>query len=218
MTHTRTLPAAVVAHAMYTASHDVTPLAQPTRIALADYREYVYTEFMRGENFSASVLASYAAMSRELRKQWAMLIEIVDVEFCDEDPTPLTASGAPSYRAFVNEVESTGKLRVYRSTGKHPILDNRADGVLHNNRMETMNSIFRAVHDFFGHLASGGHFGWAGETAAYYSHAAMFSVDARLALFNETVAQQCYYAIVKDFLPEDRAVAFLPAVFSPPMA
>jgi hypothetical protein len=113
----------------------------------------------------------------------------------------------------VREVKATQHLRVFRSTGDHAILDSVS--ILHNGRKETMNSIFRAVHDFYGHLASGGHFGWNGETTAYYSHASMFTEDARQALFCETVAQQCYYAIHNDFAPQ-RCVTFNPADFAAP--
>jgi hypothetical protein len=55
------------------------------------------------------------------------------------------------------------------------------------------------VHDYFGHLASGGEFSWLGETRAYFSHAAMFSDKAKRALFSETVGQQCWYAIHNDY-------------------
>jgi hypothetical protein len=209
------LPLAVTVHDAYVASHDHTPIAEPANVDRATYQECVYVQYAQELDWTISVMESYDTFTAELLEQWNLLTSIMRVEFCDDDPTPLSASGAPNYRKFLAEVTRTGTLRVYRSTGKHPVLDART--VWHAGRAETINSVFRAVHDFFGHLASGGHFGWTGETQAYYSHAAMFSVKARLALFNETVAQQCYYATVGDFVPEDRAVYFEDYWFNPPI-
>lgn len=211
-----TLDLAAITHDAYVRSHNHAPM--PTSAwngTLAAYQQSVYVQYTQELDWTIAVMESYDALVCELLEQWQIVRTLMRVTFHDDDPTPIGKNGAPNYRKMLREVKETGELRVYRSTGKHPVLDGRE--VWHNGRMETMNSIFRAVHDFFGHLASGGHFGWQGETLAYYSHAVMFSATARLALFNETVAQQCYYATQNDFIGEDRAVFFEDFWLNPPM-
>lgn len=56
----------------------------------------------------------------------------------------------------------------------------------------TFNTVFRAVHDFYGHYATGHGFGEVGETIAWLAHRAMYSAAARPALFNETIAQSAW--------------------------
>jgi hypothetical protein len=71
------------------------------------------------------------------------------------------------------------------------------------------NTVFRAVHDWFGHYHGRRcGFGEKGEALAWLKHRAMFfNPDARLALFNETIAQSAWvYA--------NRGVAG-PMVFAP---
>ena len=57
---------------------------------------------------------------------------------------------------------------------------------------QTVNDIFRAVHDIFGHAAEGYQFGPRGEEGAYRSHAVMFSPLARRAMGTETRAQNSW--------------------------
>lgn len=175
---------------------------------LATYQGNVAAIYQRqvatGETLPKDMRLPYLEFVRTLRKQWQAMIESgVNVEFCDDDPTTLDESGRISSARFFQEYRDTGILRVYRSQGDS-ILDNEETyGVVwHKNRVESMNSIFRAVHDYMGHFASGAGFGWKGETTAYYSHAETFNVTARKALFSETVGQQAYYAVYKDYAPQ----------------
>lgn len=56
----------------------------------------------------------------------------------------------------------------------------------------TMNDLFRAVHDFYGHSKSGVGFRAAGEENAYQTHAGMYSPEARAALASETRGQNSW--------------------------
>jgi hypothetical protein len=56
----------------------------------------------------------------------------------------------------------------------------------------SVNDVFRAVHDFFGHAKSGHQFGPTGEYNAWREHAAMFSEAAQPALAAETLAQNAW--------------------------
>jgi hypothetical protein len=71
-----------------------------------------------------------------------------------------------------------GRLLVYATgEGEHPLM------TAHEN------DLFRAVHDCFGHCATGRTFDRHGEEAAYRSHAEMYSPLARRALATETRGQ-----------------------------
>ncbi len=53
------------------------------------------------------------------------------------------------------------------------------------------NMKFRFVHDIFGHVMTGAHFGHVGEEMAYRCHYQMFDYIARKALATETRGQNC---------------------------
>lgn len=210
----RTNETAVQTRCAYIAEHGTTPVGTPSSGDLAEYQRTISLAYEQAPTVDANIVDAYQALASECLTQFdALLASGMRVMFHDDDPTP-TINGRPSFKRLIEDVQATSTLHVYRSQGDHAILD--AMTTAHEGRVETLNSIFRAVHDFFGHLASGGHFGWEGETAAYYSHAAMFSMDARQALFSETVAQQCYYAVHHDFAPQ-KCVMFPASVQNPPI-
>lgn len=55
------------------------------------------------------------------------------------------------------------------------------------------NDLVRTVHDLFGHVMFGAGFGLSGELKAAYCHLALHSEDAQRVLFNEQVAQICWF-------------------------
>lgn len=57
---------------------------------------------------------------------------------------------------------------------------------------QTVNDIFRAIHDIFGHAKEGHSFGPRGEENAWRQHARMFTPLARQAMTNETRAQNSW--------------------------
>lgn len=195
----------------------------PMAVDLWVYQSGVAVDFADAPDIDSHIVESYKWFMHECAAQFTiMILEGVTVEFFDDDPTPMMADrpGVPDFRRFVDEYRETGVLRVFRSqVGEHPLLAGDGDWsirVWHDGRSETMNSIFRAVHDWYGHLASGGFFNWKGETTAYYSHARMFSAKARPALFSETVAQQCWYAVHRDYAPQ-KCVYYGPEWHNPPL-
>lgn len=56
----------------------------------------------------------------------------------------------------------------------------------------SVNNVFRAVHDFFGHAKEGYQFGPKGEFNAWRAHSDMYSPDAQGALASETLAQNSW--------------------------
>lgn len=200
----------------YLAFHDIhPPLLTPAKQELGSYQRELSAAYEGRDDTDTDVARGcYAALAWECWQQFVALTKVVKVSFHDTDPTPLGTHGGPSYAKIKREVQETNQLRIFRSSGDHDILDRMI--YTHNGRAETGNSIFRAVHDFFGHLATGGYFNWAGETAAYYSHAAMFSANARKALFSETVMQQCFFAVHHDYAPQKCVIIRSPGELQPP--
>jgi hypothetical protein len=77
----------------------------------------------------------------------------------------------------------------------------------------SINSMFRACHDYYGHFRTRSPFEtFEGELRAYEAHKRMFSPEAQAALYSETIAQLCYHSAFGEFVPEQKCV-FLPIRF-----
>jgi hypothetical protein len=126
---------------------------------------------MRSAPEALSVRRAYQAFILETLAQYRHLERYgVRVQVTRDDPYPTTA-------ALVAEVRR-GRLLVYATgEGEHPLMTAEE------------NDLFRAVHDCFGHCATGRTFDRHGEEAAYRSHAEMYSPLARRALATETRGQ-----------------------------
>lgn len=120
---------------------------------------------------------SYDALAGEVEAQFDYMTKElgIKVEFVDADPYK------NSKEMFADV--STGVLKVLKtsSTSPHPYLSNE------------QNDMFRAVHDFFGHAATGRGFGQDGEESAWVHHSQMFTETARGALTTETRGQNSWY-------------------------
>ena len=118
----------------------------------------------------------------------------VTVEVTKEDPYAKAAD--------MMKDANQGRFKVFStaSTGEHPFFSNDE------------NDMFRAVHDYFGHAATGRGFDPHGEEAAFRSHFAMFSPRARPAMATETRGQNSVlnYGDKKGAFPEQK-VATLPS-------
>lgn len=160
-------------------------IAQPP----ADVYGRVYFDPILGAAIADAFLAApvrderaygaYAAFCRETVRQFHFLVGRPEfgglgltVRVVDEDPYPDAAAMVADIRAR--------RLLVFSSAASenpHPYL---SDGE---------NDMFRAVHDAFGHAASGRGFDRHGEEAAWLKHAAMYSPRARRAMTTETRGQ-----------------------------
>jgi hypothetical protein len=150
---------------------------------------------------------AYAAFCRETVRQYHFLVGRVEfgglgvaVRFVDEDPYA-------DVESMVDDVRQR-RLDVWASAASatpHPYL---SDGE---------NDMFRAVHDVFGHAASGRGFDRHGEEAAWLKHSTMYSSLAGCALATETRGQNCarVYHYAEGRFPEQKAV-LLPRRFSDP--
>jgi hypothetical protein len=116
---------------------------------------------------------SYRALAGEVKQQFDfMTSKGIKVEFVSYDPYRTA-------KMMTADVEA-GTIKVMKTavTGSHTFFTDQE------------NDMFRAVHDVFGHAATGRGFDRHGERAAYVSHSEMFkSRGAIRALATETEAQ-----------------------------
>ncbi|MFF4810996.1 hypothetical protein ACFY03_22565 [Micromonospora chersina] len=161
--------------------------------------------YMAAPSCDERAFAAYAAFSQETVRQYHFLIGRVEfgglgltVRVVDEDPYT-------DVEALVADLESR-RLKVWASA---------ASGNPHPYLSDGENDMFRAVHDAFGHAASGRGFDRHGEEAAWVKHGAMYSPLARRAMTTETRGQNCaqIFQYGGSQFPEQKA-ALLPHVFS----
>lgn len=150
----------------------------------------------RGANIDTSTRVAYNDLVRQTGQQLgAMQHAGIKVEYLSKadiisrglDPAGLNPY--PNARAQRDSVSRTGKLMIasisdYPSSW-HPLLDSSKGGTYDQ---------FRAVHDYFGHVAAGTGFDRHGEFQAYLHHASMFHGPARQAAASELHVENSFLA------------------------
>jgi hypothetical protein len=143
-----------------------------------------------------AAVPAYQRLREEVNEQYDHLTNRmgVRVQVVDHDPYP-------DHRALVEDLNRNKRLQVLstRSTGGHPVFSDEE------------NDRFRAVHDAFGHAATGRPFDRHGEEAAWRKHAAMFSPEARAAMTTETRGQNSSLIMNGNFAKQK--VGLLPEEF-----
>ena len=141
-----------------------------------------YNELVSAPN-DPLVKRAYASMVKEAREHYEYMTKElgIKIEFVDYDP--YNVKGVPNSANMIKDVLENKRLLVRSSKidPPHPLMSNEE------------NDIFRAVHEFFGHAASGSTFRASGEEAAWVSHSSMFSPEARRAMTTETRGQNSFY-------------------------
>lgn len=173
------VPAAAAGAARYASDMG---LVRPNRFdnVLVNYPQgrRIAQEYEAAPSFDQAAVPHYKAMAEETKRQFDFLTAPktrgglgVDVSVSDTDP----------YKRAADMMTDAGnnRFRVLSTaqTGGHPYFT------------DDENDMFRAVHDYFGHAATGRGFDPHGEEAAFRSHYAMFSPDARPAMATETRGQ-----------------------------
>lgn len=138
-------------------------------------------------------IPAYKALRSEIRQQFDYLTKTLGVKVVVTKTDPY-----PDVDAMMRDIQENGRLKVMSTatTGSHPFFSNRE------------NDMFRAVHDYFGHAATGRDFSRHGERAAYLSHVSMMkSKDSIRALFTETEMQNAALIATKSFQEQKVALA-----------
>lgn len=154
---------------------DVRALPQPERKRIADL--YDEAEDMSADEIQQEAREAYEALVEEVDQQFEMLTKElgVKVEFVDDDPYE-------NFYEMLDDYQKNKRLKILKTsvTGGHPFMT------------DEQNDKFRAVHDAFGHLATGRGFDRHGEEAAYQAHKSMFSNTAVKAAATELRGQNAF--------------------------
>jgi hypothetical protein len=148
------------------------------------------------------VKAAYDAMIRETMAQYqAAKAAGFKAEFWDPEKERDPYEASP--RLAIEDVNKNHHMYVFptyfgygskkfsaEDVQKNPLLAD--SGERWNGYPVTVNDIFRAVHDYFGHAKEGVGFRHDGEENAWRSHASMYSPLARLAMTSETRGQNSW--------------------------
>jgi hypothetical protein len=131
------------------------------------------------QNYDQLTEAAYNALGDKVTRQFDQLPVSMRYHFGEgEYATP---------SAMMGDVLGSGNLNVYRGGDPHPFLS-RIDPATGLNQ----NEMFRAVHDFYGHVPHGATFRPGGEELAYASHAGMMDPLEQMALMSETRGQNSW--------------------------
>lgn len=154
---------------------------QPRAGRIAD----AYDQLPVDDSQNPTVRHAYSALADEIRAQWAHAVA-GGMQFI-----PWTKEGQPYATSveMVNDVRDRQRLAFFTGGNPHPLLDVRDATTGH-----TLNDMFRAIHDYYGHAAGGYGFGPRGEENAWIAHSQMFSREARKALTTETRGQNSWRA------------------------
>jgi len=165
----------------------------------------IASDYLKAPSYDKAAEPSYRALAEETSRQFDFMTKSrrkggmgMDVEVTKHDPYQ-KPSGAPDPAGMMKDVQEHNRIKVLstESTGGHPFLSN------------DQNDQFRAVHDVFGHSATGRAFDPHGEEAAFRSHYAMFSPKARPAMASETRGQNAannYGGLPKGSFVEQKVV------------
>lgn len=134
-----------------------------------------------------AALPHYHAMLKEVGDQYDFMTNRLGIRVQPVDYDPYAHVGE-----MMADINGNRTLKVLGThiTGGHPVFGNEG------------NDKFRAVHDFFGHAATGRDFDRHGEHATYLAHARMFSPHAVPALTNETLGQNSSLILNGHFGPQ----------------
>lgn len=135
--------------------------------------------------------AAFTDMARQVHSQYHHLTRTmgVHVEPVDHDPYA-------NHQEMAHDLDTNRRLKVLstKATGPHGFFD------------DATNDKFRAVHDAFGHAATGRGFDRHGEEAAWAAHSKMFHGPARHAMTTETRGQNSMLIATGQFAPQKTAL------------
>lgn len=150
-------------------------------------REY---ESMLHRPGNPAVVNAYHAFIGETLEQWDSMRQAITVE-----PWTLPGQAYATSQEMFTDVHERRHMFVFMDgapdSRSHPMNAIVAPGW-------TINQVFRAVHDYYGHFLSGGGFGPSGEELTYRQHARLYSDAALPALCCETRAQSLTFYFGKD--------------------
>ncbi len=141
----------------------------------------------------------YADFKEETNRQFEVMLE------AGVDVLPWLDSGQPysGSKHLQREVSNTGRLYIYLTMNGHGQGGSDPEFVTHPMVSPShyhvdgvpflYNDVFRAVHDFFGHVARGNSFTARGEFMAAWDHCQMYPDNCHPVLLTESIGQICWF-------------------------
>lgn len=142
------------------------------------YSELVARAYRDAPDYDASVEPLYEELGKWLEGMYGRMSSKIEIKFVPEHPY---ASAAQMRR----RVNAEGVMYVSTSDADHPVWKGE-QGLI-------WNTMFRAWHDWEGHIAKGKGFRLQGEIAAYNAHAKTIPRACIPILFTEVVGQICCF-------------------------
>lgn len=142
------------------------------------YSQLVAEAYRQAPMFDDAAIAGYKSLEDWLHGQFRRISHNVRFEFVPEHVYT-------SSRDLQQRVEKEGVMYVSTLDADHPVWTGE-QGLI-------TNTMFRAWHDWEGHIVKGKAFSLQGEIAAYNAHARMVPNAARPVLFTEVVGQICCF-------------------------
>jgi len=155
------------------------PVDEPFQRRVAD----AYENLKEDNSADPKVRAAYEALVTETKEQWQHLID------SGYKLEPWTREGQPykNSQEMVRDLQDNKHLYFYTGGEPHPFL-----GQVDPKTGLTINDMFRAIHDAYGHAGAGYGFGARGEEGAHDIHSQSFSPLARQAMTTETRGQNSW--------------------------
>ncbi len=171
----------------YNAAHGFPPIhydeyidVDPTRARqIADAFEALPAD----DSADPTVRQAYEAFAKEVNAQWIFAV----AHGMTFEPAPVGTDPYSTSFEVAKDVRENRHLYFYQGGEPHAFLS-----VVDPETGYSINDKFRAIHDYFGHCASGYGFGPRGEENAWHAHSQMCSWDARRALTTETRGQNSW--------------------------
>ena len=132
------------------------------------------------------VKASYKALVDDIKKQWDYATKKMGIKIEPTDTDPYK-----SYEEMKDDVKNNKTMKVWRGGNELPADHPLAE--VDPKTGESYNTMLRAVHDIFGHVAQGHDFSEPGEESAWNVHKQMMSPEAVPAMTTETRGQTSWF-------------------------
>ena len=141
---------------------------------------------MKHEPNDPHVKKSYDALVDDVKKQWDYATKKLGIQIVPTDVDPYK-----SYEEMKDDVEKNKQMKVWR--GGNPLPEDHPLAKVDPKTGENYNTMFRAVHDIFGHVAQDHDFSEPGEESAWNVHRQMMNHDAVPAMTTETRGQTSWF-------------------------
>ena len=142
------------------------------------YSELVAEAYRTAPDYDASVEPLYEKLGHWLEGMFGRMSSKIEIKFVPEHPYK-------SGKEMRQRVKDEGVMYVSTSDAEHPVWTGE-QGLI-------WNTMFRAWHDWEGHIAKGRGFKLQGEIASYNAHAKTIPRECIPILFTEVVGQICCF-------------------------